>query len=191
MHRFVSRATCAAAMVLVAVVWIGALSAQPAKKVAFKKGQIQFKISGRSFAFPLSTNPDAGVLQTQLGAPGLALSLDYESSAGDEVLFSVINLSGPGRYEQKGNNQTFSVRAGGNVWAGQSQDCTFVFTSRASTGQESRARRPALRPEARSVYRHENHRLAGLIAPAGNGDGSPQHGRVKDHGATHKCAGCK
>jgi hypothetical protein len=130
-----SRTGLAVLMVLVMAVWVGTVSAQPGKKVAFKKGQIQFKMRGRSFVVPLSTEADAGTFDTSVPVGGIkpasSLALVYESDLDQQVTFVLFNLSGPGKYGQA-NIYMLHARGGPGVWEGK--NCTFVFTRLDASG---------------------------------------------------------
>lgn len=54
----------AALMILAVAIWTGTVSAQSAKSVAFKKGQIQFKMGGASFTLSLSQVEGANTFYT-------------------------------------------------------------------------------------------------------------------------------
>jgi len=135
--RLGSRTMWAIVIVVAMASWTETAGAQPAKKVTFKKGQIQFQMGGKSFSFPLGPGPDAGALQTEvpIGAtkPESTLFLIYgdAGAGGDGATMQLSGLSGPARYG-KGNIYHFDLRAGPNVWEGK--DCTFAFTRLDASG---------------------------------------------------------
>jgi hypothetical protein len=151
MPRCESRPRRAFFAVLSVAIWIGPVSAQPAKSVELKKGQIQFKMGGNSYTLSLSqkgaSSLDSYVLQ---GKKVQTLGLVFEGPKGSSQRANVAlggkggsGLSGPGKYGKAIIFQLAIQTSGfadGEIYNySPDDDCTFVFTRLDASGAEGTA----------------------------------------------------
>lgn len=147
MVRSASRTTWAVLIVLAVTIWAGTVSAQPAKRVAFKKGQIQFKMGGASHTLSLIQLEGASSFDTYTlrGKQVNTLGLVYEGPKGSAERVHMAfggrgGLSGPGKYG-KAIIDNLAVQAGfQEAWNYSPDDnCNLVFTRLDASGVEGMA----------------------------------------------------
>ena len=147
MFRSASRTAWAVLMILAVAIWTGTVSAQPATRVAFKRGQIQFKMGGASYTLSLIQLEGASSFDTYTlrGKQVQTLGLVYEGPKGSAQRVNMAfggrgGLSGPGKYG-KAIIDNLAVQVGfQDAWNYSADDnCTFVFSRLGASGVEGTA----------------------------------------------------